>query len=130
MGKKVRSSVSQSREKIVPLIDNCSANSRVESLTDVNLIFLPPNATSVLQPIDQRVIKSSKAYYSRKIVRVCFKALDKNMSLPKITLPVKILSSSRSELSGQTIIYCFRKARISDSRQQLAQCDVDDPFNH
>lgn len=71
----------------------------------------------------------NKAHYHRKVVQLCIKALDKNMSLPKITLPVKILSSSRSELSGQTIINCFRKARISDSRQQLVQCDVDDPFN-
>ena len=63
-------------------------------------------------------------------MRVCIKALDKNMSLPKITTldAMKILSSSSSELPAQTIINCFRKAGISDSSQQLEQCDVDDRF--
>ena len=41
---------------------------------------------------------------------------------------MKILSSSWSELSAQTIVNCFRKVGISDSSLQLAQCDADDPF--
>ena len=39
--------------KIALLIDNCSVHPRVESLTSLNLFFLPPNTTSVLQPIGQ-----------------------------------------------------------------------------
>ena len=64
-------------------------------------------------------------------MRLCIKALDKNMSLPKITIleSMKLLSSLWSKLSAQTITNCFRKAGISDSSQQLAQCEADDPFN-
>ena len=64
-------------------------------------------------------------------MRLCIKALDNNMSLPKTTIleAMKILSSSWSELSVQAIRNCFRKAGISDSsQQQLAQCDADNPF--
>lgn len=41
---------------------------------------------------------------------------------------MKILPSSWSELSPQTIINCLRRAGISDSSQQLAQCDADGSF--
>ena len=31
----------------------------------VEVVFLPPNTTSLLQPMDQEVIKTFKAYYTR-----------------------------------------------------------------
>ena len=44
--------------KIVLLIDDCPAHPSVSNLTNVQLVFLPPNTTSVLQPMDQDVIRS------------------------------------------------------------------------
>ena len=41
---------------------------------------------------------------------------------------MKVISLSKSDLSVLGIINCFRKAGISDSSQQLGQCDVDDTF--
>ena len=38
--------------KVVLLIDNCTAHPEIQNLTNINLIFLPPNRTSVLQPMD------------------------------------------------------------------------------
>ena len=42
--------------KIALMIDSCPAHSEIKNLTNINLIFLPPNTTSVLQPMDQGVI--------------------------------------------------------------------------
>ena len=39
--------------KIALLIDNCPAHPFVSDLTIVQLVFLPPNTTSALQPMDQ-----------------------------------------------------------------------------
>ena len=49
--------------KIALLIDNCPVHPSVSDLTNVQLVFLPPNTTSVLQPMDQGVIRSLKAHY-------------------------------------------------------------------
>ena len=38
--------------KIPLLIDNSPAHPSVSDLTNVHLVFLPPNTTSVLQPMD------------------------------------------------------------------------------
>ena len=39
--------------KIALLIDNCPADPSVSDLPNVQLVFLLPNTTSVLQPINQ-----------------------------------------------------------------------------
>ena len=72
--------------KVVLLIDNFPAHPEIKNLTKINLIFLPPNTTSVLQPMDQGVIRSLKAHYRRRIVRLCIRSLDENKPLPKITI--------------------------------------------
>ena len=55
--------------KIELLIDNCPAHPSVSDLRNVQLVFLPPNTTSVLQPMDQGVIRSLKAHYRGRVVR-------------------------------------------------------------
>ena len=51
------------------LIDNCSAHPGLEDKLEVTkLVFFPPNTTSVLQPMDQRIIQAIKSQYRRRIV--------------------------------------------------------------
>ena len=52
--------------KIALIIDNCPAHPTIGNLSNVRLIFLPPNTTSVSQPMDQGVIKCLKAHYCRR----------------------------------------------------------------
>ena len=49
------------KRKITLIIDNCTAHPDVPALEWVELIFLPPNTTSVTQPMDQGVIRGLKA---------------------------------------------------------------------
>ncbi|CAH4036248.1 unnamed protein product [Pieris brassicae] len=51
--------------KILLLVDNCPAHSVVSNLKCIRLVFLPPNVTSVLQPMDQGVIKALKTQYRK-----------------------------------------------------------------
>ena len=43
---------------IALIIDNYPAHSSISNLTNVQLVFLPPNTMSILQPMDQGVIGS------------------------------------------------------------------------
>ena len=52
--------------KVAFIIDNCPAHPHVPNLAAVDLIFLPPNTTSVTQTMDQGVIRSFKAKYEQK----------------------------------------------------------------
>ena len=55
--RKLDSSFQAQSRKVAVLIDNCPAYPEIKKLTNINLIFQPPNTTSsVLQPVDQVVI--------------------------------------------------------------------------
>ena len=46
--------------EILLLVDNCTAHPHVSTLKNIQLEFLPPNATSLIQPMDQGIIKNLK----------------------------------------------------------------------
>jgi hypothetical protein len=55
-------------KKILLLVHNCPAHPAIADLQNIELCFLPANTTSVLQPIDQSVIKSLKSHYRRRLL--------------------------------------------------------------
>ena len=51
------------------VINNYHAHPHTENLKAIKLFFLPPNTTSITQPMDQDVIRSLKAKYRTNVVR-------------------------------------------------------------
>ena len=45
------------------VIDNCLAHPHIENIKAIKLFFLPPNTTSITQPMDKGVIRALKAKY-------------------------------------------------------------------
>lgn len=52
------------KRHVVLFIDNCPAHPKIDNLRSVKLFF-PPNATSVLQSMDQGIINSVKVHYRK-----------------------------------------------------------------
>lgn len=52
------------------LLDNAPAHPNIEVLKDGNIrcIFLPPNVTAILQPMDQGVLESMKRRYRKQLI--------------------------------------------------------------
>ncbi|KAH6942050.1 hypothetical protein HPB50_027505 [Hyalomma asiaticum] len=51
------------------IVDNCWAHIVNIQLTNVRLEFLLPNCTSVLQPLDQGIIRSVKLHFRKRLVQ-------------------------------------------------------------
>lgn len=51
--------------KVLLFIDNCSAHNHDIELSSIKVHFLPPNTTSILQPMDQGVIQNFKMFYRK-----------------------------------------------------------------
>ena len=71
------------REKGLPLkclllLDNASAHppgleDSVKEFYHIQVKFLPPNTTPILQPIDQQVISNFKTLYTKGLLQKCLK---------------------------------------------------------
>ena len=105
--------------KILLLVDNCSAHPKVQGLTNIELRFLPPNTTSIIQPMDQGVIKNLKTLYRREVLSSILAEIDNNHgseeTAVKIARRISILSAiymiatSWDAVKSTTVSNCFRK---------------------
>lgn len=57
----------KSNRNILLLLDNATSHPNIE-LTNVKLVFLPPNCTSELQPLDNGIIQSIKLKYRKTML--------------------------------------------------------------
>ena len=117
--------------KIALLIGNCPAHPSVSDLTKVQLVFLPPNTNSVLQQMDQGVMRSLKTHCRGTVARQLCRTLNKMKMLQKISIlqAMKILVSSWEAVSAQTIVNCFRMSGITPEAHNAAITDADDRFS-
>ena len=117
-------------KKIALVVDNCLAHPSIDNLASVDLIFLPPNTTSKLQPMDQGVIRSLKAYYKSLSVRKLIQAIEKNKPLPEFSIldAMRMLDVAWGKVTKETVVNCFAKAGISKEKQVESLSEADDPF--
>ncbi|CAI9725464.1 transposable element-derived 1 [Octopus vulgaris] len=66
--------------KILLLIDNASGHPDLEH-PNVKVVFLPPNKTSLIQPLDQGVISTFKSYYIQRTFEYIIDELEKDGTL-------------------------------------------------
>jgi hypothetical protein len=109
--------------KIALLIDSFSAHERgleivraEGGLENVEVIFLPVNATSVCQPLDQGIIRSWKAHYRRRWVHYMVDEhsndRDPNKTMHVLQALRWGISSWAEDVSPTTIANCWLQARV------------------
>ena len=100
--------------KIALFVVNCSAHPHVSSLNFIEVIFLPPNTTSEIQPCDQGIIKTFKTYYRKSMVKALLHAIGTGSTLLnfKISLldGLQMAKKSWDSVTTTAISNFFRKA--------------------
>ena len=68
------------KEKIALIIDNASCHNRVglDILSHIEIFRLPPNSTSIFQPLDKGIIRSFKSYYRTTFLKKYIKKCENN----------------------------------------------------
>ena len=96
-------------------VDNCPAHPASSGLRAVQLIFLPPNTTSVLQPCDQGIIETLKTHYRKRVLRKLTASIEShgdNKFHLKLTVldAITMAAAAWDEVKPKTIENCFRHA--------------------
>nr|XP_054923015.1 tigger transposable element-derived protein 6-like [Dermacentor andersoni] len=100
-------------------VDNCSAHHVDDvELGNVRLVFFPPNCTSVLQPLDQGVIRSVKcAYKERLIQRLLLNLQLKRPTVVDMFMALEMMAAAWVATSPGVIDNCFNHAGFIATRQ-------------
>jgi hypothetical protein len=69
--------------KAVLLLDNAPSHPDAQELCsgDIKAIFLPPNVTSLIQPLEEGVLEAMKRNYRRRLLQTSITKLDKGMTV-------------------------------------------------
>lgn len=69
--------------KAVLLLDNAPSHPDAKELCSdgIKTIFLPPNVTSLIQPLDQGILEAMKRIYRRKLLQMLISKLDEGMTV-------------------------------------------------
>ena len=96
-------------QEIVLLVDYCPAHPSIDNLVYTELIFLPPNTTSKLQPMDQGVIRSWKAHYKTMSIKKLIEVIEKKKTLPEFSIldAMQVLDLAWRKLLTKTVVNYF-----------------------
>ena len=115
------------KRQILMFIDKCPAHHFVE-FSNIKMKFLPENTTSILQPMDQGVIKCFKSYYRKRIVKKLIADLmdGKTPDIKNFTLLscVLIAKLAWNDVKQDTIKNCFRKCGFNKNQTEESGAEI------
>lgn len=105
--------------KALLLIDNAPGHPETLKFCDPNIEvqFLPPNTTSLIQPLDQGIIAAFKKYYVKRTFSYVLNSMEQNPSLTvtetwksfNIAHCITFIKEAVDELRPSTLNACWRK---------------------
>ena len=108
---KIDRQMTRAGRKILLFVDNCSAHSPTPPLKSVRVEYLPPNTTSVLQPLDLGVIQNFKTLYRMEVIRKILDDIDNNVTTSmNVLFAIRLVHKSWRNVTATTVARCFRKA--------------------
>lgn len=110
-------------KKVLLLLDNCPAHPKIDSLQNIKLVFLPPNSTSILQPLDQGVIRSLKCKYRTHVLSKVIECVEQKKDCVITILDAVIfLTKAWRNVTPQTIKNCFQHAGFISEVEEISDC--------
>lgn len=118
---------------ILLTMDNCSSHigSKELSTPNIEVLFFPPNTTSVVQPLDQGIIQNFKVFYRKRLVRSYLRQVKNGMIVSEIKKwsvldAIRSIALSWNDVTAQTIANCFKKGGINFERQEEEVVEVEE----
>ena len=130
---KLNNEMRLSNRHILYVCDNASSH-QVREYSHIKFLMLPPNATSIMQPLDQGIILSAKRRYKKKLAERYLTCDENNKdahSLLKaldIVQATNMIAASWRETSSTIIQNCFCKAGFKHHAVDPVSEILEDPL--
>lgn len=119
------------RRKILLFLDNASSHPKDIRLTNIQIIFLPPNCTSVVQPLDQGIIRNFKTFYRALVVKKLLSEIESVSKAEVLTKNINVLDAiyyiktAWQRVTEETVRNCFHRAGFrQESVEQTTENDI------
>ena len=118
------------------LFDNagCHPQDLQGKYSNIKIVFLPPNTTSKLQPLDLGIICNFKCHYRRFLLQYVISKIDSCSSATEVTSSINVLVAIRwvalawREVKSSTIVKCFKHAGVLNDGSNVHALSEEDPF--
>ena len=107
-----------------------------DKFSNIEIVFLPKNTTSRLQPLDADIIRNIKVKYRKSLVKYGLSRINDNASAAEIVQDVNILMAIRwvqpawKDVTPSTVKRCFEKGGFREGDDELMEdVDVDEGFS-
>ncbi|XP_056629852.1 tigger transposable element-derived protein 4-like [Diorhabda sublineata] len=107
------------RRKILLLIDNCPSHINLRDFEFIKVVFLPPNTTSVLQPMDQGIIQKIKTNFRKQLVLRFLQDVEENRET-KISIldAIIMVHQAWEDVPATTITNCFKHSGVLGNQNE------------
>ena len=129
---KMNNEMRKCNRHILYVCDNASSH-QVREYSHIKFLMLPPNATSIMQPLDQGIILSAKRRYKKKLTERYLVCVENNkdanslLNSLDIVAATNMIAASWRETSATIIQNCFPKAGFKHHSVEPATV-TDDPL--
>ena len=125
---------------ILMLMDNagCRPEYFKDKYSNIKIVFLPPNTTSKLQPLDLGIIQNFKVDYRHLLLRFVLAKIEECSTASDVVKSVNLLMAicwvahAWNTVSPDTISKCFKKGGVLDSGMDVVNRGIEeeiDPFD-
>lgn len=103
--------------KVLLIVDNATSHCKQLSHPNVQILFLPPNCTSLIQPLDQGIIHAFKAIYLRQSYDIIYDRLENKEDARDVIKTwkdfsildcINTIQSSCKEIKKSTLNACWK----------------------
>lgn len=112
------------------VIDNCPAHGDIQNLQAIKLVFLPPNTTSLSQPMDQGVILHTRKIYRYNLLKRMLLCYDNGKEYAIDLLgAIWLIVHAWRQVEATVILRCFEHAGFVKEVATSTDCAVTCPFD-
>ena len=98
------------QKHIALIVDGCRVHRTDKIFSQIRLQYLPACQTSIMQPLDQGIIRSFKALYRSLLLQLKIHSGDRSTLNYRLISYAKLICKAWARVSTKTIINCFHAA--------------------